>query len=271
VLTRYISPWIEELFKALPIIMLVHRRRIGLLVDAAIIGFAVGAGFALLENLYYLATRPDSPLFIQVIRGFGTALMHGGASAIFAIVTIAMEDKRTALGPLRLIPSYLAAVLLHSLFNHLLNQPVVAMLAMMVVLPSSMALIFRYSEHHLRQWVEADLESKIALIRMINRGEFLDSPCGRQLQKLSESFKAECRVDMLCYLRLHGELALRAKLILMMRDVGFDERLIDAETRSKLIEMKHLEASLGRTGLLALRPLMNATGRDLWQLTLLSD
>ncbi len=49
--TRYVSPIVEEVSKALIIFVLVRQNRIGFLVDAAIFGFAVGAGFAIFENL----------------------------------------------------------------------------------------------------------------------------------------------------------------------------------------------------------------------------
>jgi len=74
---------------------------------------------------------------------------------------------------------------------------------------------------------------------------------------------------MLCCLRLHGELALRAKGILLLRESGMDEPPIDAETRDKLAELAQLERAIGRIGVLALRPLMMTTGKDIWQLTLL--
>jgi hypothetical protein len=74
---------------------------------------------------------------------------------------------------------------------------------------------------------------------------------------------------MLCCLRLHGELALRAKGRLLLRESGMDEPPIDAETRDKLAELAQLERAIGKAGMLALRPLMMATGKDIWQLTLL--
>ena len=43
--------------------------------DAAIIGFAVVSGFALLENVYYLLNVTESNLFFWIIRGFGTAII----------------------------------------------------------------------------------------------------------------------------------------------------------------------------------------------------
>ena len=52
--SRYVAPFIEELLKAAVLVYLFRSNRIGFPVDAIILGFAVGTGFALLENLYYL-------------------------------------------------------------------------------------------------------------------------------------------------------------------------------------------------------------------------
>ena len=61
--------------------------------------------------------------------------------------------------------------------------------------------------------------------------------------------------DLLCYLRLHTELALRAKGMLMMRENGFDVP-VDEATRAKFAEMRYLRRSIGRTGLMALQPML---------------
>jgi RsiW-degrading membrane proteinase PrsW (M82 family) len=52
--SRYVAPVGEELLKALVVVALVRAHRIGFLVDAAICGFAVGTGFGMAENLYYV-------------------------------------------------------------------------------------------------------------------------------------------------------------------------------------------------------------------------
>ena len=75
--TRYIAPAFEEALKAAVVVALLRLNRIGFLVDAAILGFAVGAGFAILENLYFLRIVPETQLGTWIVRGFGTALMHG--------------------------------------------------------------------------------------------------------------------------------------------------------------------------------------------------
>jgi len=144
-----------------------------------------------------------------------------------------------------------------------------ATLATVLVLPLVIYLVFQHSERVLRDWLDTDLDSKVQLLDSINSGTFLDSPLGHVLKSLRDRFRGEDLADMLCLLRLHGELALRAKGVLLLRESGMEELALDDETRDKLAELAHLERAIGRTGMLALRPLMMATGKDIWQLKLL--
>ena len=66
--THYVGPVVEELLKGLVIVTLIRSHRIGFLVDAAIFGFAVGSGFAVIENLYYLEQVPDAGMGTWISR-----------------------------------------------------------------------------------------------------------------------------------------------------------------------------------------------------------
>jgi len=267
--SRYASPWIEESLKAALLIFLIRTRRVGLPVDAAIAGFAIGTGFALVENLYYLTSRPHTALPVQVIRGFGTAIMHGGTAAVLAMISNTLYERRPSGGLHLLLPGLLAAVALHTGFNYLLARPALATLATLLVLPFVIYLVFDHSEQILRDWIEVDLESDIKLLESISAGTFLGSNSGLYLQALRDRFGGEDLADMLCYLRVHGELAVRAKGILLLRESGLPEPPMDAETREKLAELSHLEHAIGKAGVVALRPLLMATGKEVWQLSLL--
>jgi RsiW-degrading membrane proteinase PrsW (M82 family) len=267
--SRFVSPWIEEFLKAVPLVFLIRTRRVGLQVDAAIVGFAVGTGFALVENLYYLAMRPDAALVVQIIRGFGTAIMHGGAASTLTMISVTLYEKRPNSGLHIFLPGFFAAVALHSIFNILLVRPVLATTVMVVVLPCVIYWVFQQSESALRAWLDADLDSNVQLLESIQTGTFLDSNSGRYLQTLRDRFRGEDLADMLCCVRLHSELAMRAKGVLLLRESGMEELPIDAETQEKLTELAQLERAIGRTGVLALRPLIMATGKEIWQLTLL--
>ena len=97
---------------------------------------------------------------------------------------------------------------------------------------------------------------------------WLTTPLGEYLNTLKHKFKGPVVADMLCYLRLYTELALRAKGILMMNESGF-EVSVDEETHAKFNEMRYLESSIGKTGLLAIQPMCHMSHKDLWQLYML--
>ena len=206
---------------------------------------------------------------MQVIRGFGTAIMHGGTAAILAMITNTLYERRPGGGLHLLLPGLLAAVALHTGYNYLLVRPALATLATLLVLPFVIYLVFDHSERILRKWIEVDLDSDVKRLEAISTGRFLDSPSGRYLRALRDRFKGEQLADMLCYLRVHGELAVRAKGVLLLREAGMPDLPIDTETGARLAELGQLERAIGKTGMLALRPLMMATGKEIWQLTLL--
>jgi protease PrsW len=266
-LARYVAPVVEEMAKALVVIALVRSHRVGFLVDAAILGFAVGTGFALVENLQYQRIAPDAGAGVWIVRGFGTAIMHGGVTGIFAMATVAMLERDR---PLRIAfaPALAVAIVLHSLYNHAFVPPIVATLAVLLIVPALMYAVFARSERAVGDWLGRGFDADAALLESMESGRFPDSPAGRYLTSLRDRFKGPVVADLLCYLRLHTELALRAKGLLMMRENGFDVP-VDDETRAKFEEMRYLERSVGKTGRLALKPLLHASRRDLWQLNVL--
>jgi len=266
--SRYVSPVTEELLKGLVIVALIHSHRIGFLVDAAIFGFAVGTGFATVENLYFLHLVPDAGIGTWIVRGLGTAIMHGGATAIFAVMGLAMLERSPKATLRALLPGFGLAVVLHSAFNHLLVAPRAATFAICVVLPPLLYVVFQRSEKAVGDWLGQGFDADTEMLELMNSGRLSDSPVGEYLHTLKSKFKGPVVADLLCYLRLYTELALRAKGILMMNESGFDVS-VDEETQAKFTEMSYLESSIGKTGLLAIQPMCHMSHRDLWQLYML--
>lgn len=268
--SRYVAPIVEELAKALVVVALIRMHRVGFLVDAAIAGFAVGTGFAIVENLLYQHLVPDAGLGTWIVRGFGTAIMHGGTTAIFAMLGLTLIERTRPASFAAFAPGFVIAVVLHSAFNHLNAWPRLSTLAVMVVLPPLLMLVFQRSERAVAKWLGHGFDADTRMLESITSGHFPDSPGGRYLASVRHRFKGAVVADLLCYLRLHTELALRAKGILMMRESGF-EATIDEATRAKFEEMRYLERSIGKTGRLAIMPLLHGDNRDIWQLRMLES
>jgi RsiW-degrading membrane proteinase PrsW (M82 family) len=266
--SRYAAPLSEEGLKALVIIYLFRTSKIGFLVDSAIMGFAVGAGFALVENFYYLQSHAEASMGVWIVRGFGTAIMHGGVTAIFGIMSQALTERHMKINPAYYLPGLLLATFLHSIFNHFLVSPILQTVAILLILPPILYLVFGKSVRAMHDWLEIDFDADVDLIGMLTSGHFPESNIGMFLNDLKSKFEGPVVVDMLCYLRIYTELAIRAKGLLMMRENGL-EVPVGERTRAKFEELHYLQRSIGRTGCLAMKPYLQIERKDLWQMNVL--
>lgn len=261
--SRYVAPVTEETLKALFVLYAIQRRQIGFLVDAAIVGFAIGAGFATVENLEYLRDLPDRRVWVWIARGFGTAMLHASTTAIVAVGTKSIRDRYPERGWLGVAPPWIVAVALHALFNYARVSPVLAAGVPMVVLPLVVIVVFQRSERMTREWVGDGLDLDVQLLQIIRSSTFGETRIGRYLQELRSRFPGPVVADMFCLLRLELELGIRAKGMLMARDAGLDVP-VDDDLRDRLAERTYLRKTIGPTGLLALRPLHVTSDRDQW-------
>ena len=83
-ITVIVTPITEEILKALPILafaILLSAKKEALFTAS----MAVGIGFAVLENAYYLLNYSTMNLFDAIIRAFGTGLMHGMCTLLVGV------------------------------------------------------------------------------------------------------------------------------------------------------------------------------------------
>jgi len=268
VFRRYVAPVVEEAIKGAYVVFLISRRRVGFMVDAAIAGFAVGAGFAIVENSWYVGTLDTDNILVWIVRGFGTAVMHGGMTALFAIVSKNFFDRSGGTNRAAYLPGLLFASAIHSVYNHFPVDPLQQTLILYLTLPIILLFVFYRSERSTRGWLGQQMDVDAELLEMIHSGNISATPIGRYFQAIRDRFPPEIVFDMVCYLRLHVELAICAKGVLMMREAGFDAQAPPG-TAEHFDELHHLEKSIGRTGRLALMPFLHTTPRETFQLNML--
>jgi RsiW-degrading membrane proteinase PrsW (M82 family) len=266
----YLAPWIEECAKFCFMAFVLIRGRVGFMVDAAIVGFAIGAGFGCVENVYYMAMMSNADLFVWLIRGMGTGIMHGGAVAIAGITAKALSERSSRIKLLHVLPGWLFAVGLHMGFNALHYNPILATIGVLLLMPALTVVSFTVSERWLKSWLDLGFATDVELLAIINSGQLSDTRIGRYLRSLRSTFPAEVVADMLCCLRLHIELSIRAKGVLMMKEAQV-EIPVDLSVREKFSELDYLRKNIGKSGMLALSTVLHTSARDLWQLNFLKD
>lgn len=268
--TRYGAPLVEELLKAAAIIYLIRANRVGFLVDAAILGYTVGAGFSFLENLYYLYSMSEAHYGTWIVRGFGTALMHGGATAMFAVISQIVTERHRHQHWYWYVPGLLAAVLLHSIFNHFPVSPILSTLVTLLILPTVAFMLFERNTVAIHNFLELDFEEHRKLLKQIEEGEYTGCEKGRFLVDLEKVYSTPLVNDMILYIRLHTELVLSAEGILLARERGV-EIGIEKTTKEKIKHMHLLERTIGKTGLNTMKPHLHFSSREFWVLHLLED
>lgn len=117
---RFIAPICEEILKGLILIYLVRRPNFAYFVDGAIYGFAVGIGFAIVENYSFLLGLQGSLLIGTAVgRVLSTNLVHATGSALIGMALGFARFQRLTSGILMLLAGLLLAMGVHLAFNNL--------------------------------------------------------------------------------------------------------------------------------------------------------
>ncbi len=271
--SRYVAPFVEETLKAAPIVVLFHRNRIGFKIDAAIAGFALGAGFSILENLWFLSTMADANVSAWLVRGFGTAIMHGSTTALFAIISHEMTERQAAgaasaykFNPLLFLPGLATAIVIHATFNQFGHQPLLVMALTLLLAPLTLFFALARSALATNEWLKADEAAHRKLLADIRSGKFDESETGRALQHTLARFGDHLAPDARAYVQLNLELVLRAEeLISASHQTG--DKGVSEEDRVKFAQLDAVKQRLGRPVTEALSSRLGFSRNDLWELS----
>ncbi len=262
------APFVEEALKFSIVAFMFYKNKLAFLSDSLIIGFAAGAGFSIIENIVYLNHLGHQNLMLWIIRGCGTAIMHGTATAVASVVAQNLISRAGKLKIKYLLAGFSAAVFIHALFNSFILSPMVQTILQLSLLPVVAVQIFTRSEKSMHEWMEKQSGSEFELLRTIRKGEFKTTPAGKYILSIKDKFAPEIIVDMLAYIQLYLELSIKAKGLLLMKETGFDFKK-EEELKAQLNELDCLSKNIGKTGMRTLIPVINLNNKDIWKLNLL--
>ena len=118
--TIIVTPITEEILKAVPILIYatVLTSKNEALFTASM---AVGIGFAVLENAYYLLNNPSFNMLDAIIRAFGAGLMHGMCTLLVG-VGISFVKKRSKIFVVGTFALLSTAITYHGIYNMLVQS-----------------------------------------------------------------------------------------------------------------------------------------------------
>ena len=118
--TIIVTPITEEILKAVPILVfaIVLDAKKEALFTAAM---AVGIGFAVLENAYYLLNDASFNMIDAIVRAFGAGLMHGMCTLLIG-VGISFVKKRSKIFAVGTFALLSTAITYHGIYNMLVQS-----------------------------------------------------------------------------------------------------------------------------------------------------
>ncbi len=275
--SRFVAPWIEEAIKGLVVVGLFRLNRIGFKLDAVISGFAVGAGFAVVENIIYLVRLSEYGAGTWLVRGLGTAVMHGVTLAILAATAHELAERETReaasefrFNPLWFVPGYLAAVLIHTLFNQFPDRPLLAMLGAAMFAPLAILAIFQFGTAEAEEWLKAESAQHRDQLDALRARRWPDGPSGRRVAALAERLGPAAAERVRRYWEVQAWLVVEAEQSLLEEaagDVEIDRKAVAAAFR----ELESLKRALGPTSFAALDRLLPFSRNDCWEIAELRE
>ena len=271
--SRFVAPWIEEAIKAAIIIVLFRMNRIGYKLDAVISGFAIGAGFSVVENIFYLTIFPGYNTGTWLVRGFGTAIMHGTTLAVLAAIAHEFAERETRgaasdydFSLLWFVPGYGVAVAIHMAFNQFPNRPMVAMLGAVLVAPMVLIAILNFGTAEAQRWLAAECDEHRKQVEILRSGRWPAGPAGQRIAALAERTDPETAKRIRRYWELQAWLVAEAEET-MMEEAAGDAEFDPAQIRAALAELDGLKKALGRSTFTAMQALLPFSRNDLWEVS----
>jgi len=271
--SRFVAPWLEEASKGLFMIGLFWFNRIGYKLDAVISGFAIGAGFSVVENVIYLTIFPQYGMGTWLVRGLGTAVMHGTTLAILAAIAheFAERETRDAAGDfdfnlLWFLPGYLIAVALHTAFNQFPDKPMIAMMGAALFAPVAIMAIFHFGTAEAQRWLGTEITAHKAQVDALKAGKWPDCPSGKKIAALAQRLPDQSSIRIRRFWELQAWLVLQAEEAIQQEAVG-DVALDKEQIRAAFAELDGLKRAIGKSSFTALKAMLPFSRNDYWELS----
>jgi RsiW-degrading membrane proteinase PrsW (M82 family) len=269
--SRFVAPWIEEAIKAVIMILLFRLNRIGYKLDAVISGFAVGAGFSVVENILYLTIYPQYGTGTWLVRGFGTAIMHGTTLAVLAAIAHEFAERETRQSAahfdfslLWFVPGYGVAVALHTAFNQFPDRPLIAMMGAILIAPVVLIAILSFGTAEAQRWLAAESAEHHEQLDALRGGRWPDGAAGEKVAALAARLDPEAAKRVRRYWEVQAWLVAEAEQT-MMEEAEGDAAIEADEVRSAFAELDGLKRALGRSTWTALQSLLPFSRNDYWE------
>ena len=268
IVIHFAAPVYEELLKGLILLYLVRRAKFTYAVDGALYGFAIGTGFAVVENFYYIFFFDISGATeIALQRIFSANLVHAFSSATLGI-TLGMFRSRTSRQRWYLpVLGLIFAIGQHMLFNILIGRKEIS--STLFYIPIIPGILFMYyimqrGKKQAQIWIK----EKLGMDSFVTRSEavLVDRLTDPEdaLYPIVERFGAEKAGQVEKLLYLQARLGIKRKALDGFRDNDAIHKDVEAEIKDMYKDMKKIQREIGAYVMLFVRGLFTEEMLSVW-------
>jgi RsiW-degrading membrane proteinase PrsW (M82 family) len=264
-----VAPVVEELSKSTSLFYVSRRPEFTYFVDGAIYGFAAGIGFSIIENFLYLSRNPEVGVALALTRAFSTCLMHGTAAGLVGATIGRFRFQRRSGRGLALIGGWMAAILLHALFNGAVQMApfsdlVTVALAMGIGLAGVVLIVvfITLGLREERQWLAETLDRQVGVTAAEMRAAQAFGSLDEVLKPIARQFPQKAEQIESLLLR-QAQIGIKRKVQQRVEDQKLQDQL-EGEIAQLRAEMELLRKDIGPYIMAYLRGVFPAGALDLW-------
>jgi RsiW-degrading membrane proteinase PrsW (M82 family) len=262
---HFIAPVLEEILKCLILLYLIRLPKFTYSVDGALYGFAVGIGFAIVENFEYAVTDPSVPAVI--LRILSANLVHASSSAIIGIALGVFHLRRTRSRWLVLALGLLLAIGQHMFFNIMTVHAASPLIAIGIGILGAVIiyLVMQRGKKQAQNWIK----QKLGVADRVTPGEVVAvdrlPSMDDLLLPVLERFGPETasKVEKLLYLQ--ARLGIKRKTLESFQQDAMMLNAVETEIREMQTEMDEARRDIGAYAMLFVRGLFTEEMVSIWE------
>lgn len=266
---RYSAPILEEILKGAILFYLVRRANFTYFVEGAVYGFAVGIGFAVVENFQYINAAPDASLIVAGSRVVSTNLIHAATSSVLGIILgRARFERGLPRQALFGLAGMLIAMVLHVAYNNLVTRVDVSLLLIFAIACGAVSAgVIAYFVRSGFKEARAMLEESLGMADRVTSGEAavvtrMDT-IDTLLKPMRERFGDKKAEQIRRFLLAQARMGLLRKSLEKLDNESM-KRSIEQEISKLRVEIDEARREVGSYAMLYLRHTIPEDASPLW-------
>lgn len=273
-IVRFLAPIYEEALKALILLYLFRQVKFTYSVDGALYGFAIGTGFAIIENFSYILYGDLSEVtLVAAQRIFSANLVHAFSTAAVGMTLGLFRSRKFRFRWQVPIIGLTLAIVQHMLYNnmiYMINTSDNRIPPGVIFIPGLLGIFFIiYIMQRGKKQAQAWIKEKLGMEKRVTRSEIAAvdrlADTDVMLLPIVERFGAEKAEQVEKLLYLQARIGIKRKALDGFRENDTARKELESRINKMRADMKKIQREIGIYVMLFVRGLFTEEMVSVWE------